>query len=111
MLPSLVDGDMKTVTEFPKEGYAVHADLVQTGKEQIIIYDAEEAVIYSSSPMTLSLTDAKRAKPQLKRLYNSTLYPGGEVKISGFTGHSPMQMVRSADWIRVEARSPNQYLS
>ncbi|WP_307416935.1 hypothetical protein [Paenibacillus sp. W2I17] len=81
VLPSLVDGDMKTVTEFPKEGYAVHADLVQTGKEQIIIYDAEKAVMYSSSPMTLSLTDAKRAKPQLKRLYSSTLYPGGEVKI------------------------------
>ncbi|APO45164.1 hypothetical protein BS614_14880 [Paenibacillus xylanexedens] len=81
VLPSLVDGDMKTVTEFPKEGYAVHADLVQTGKEQIIIYDAVEAVIYSSSPMTLSLTDSKRAKPQLKRLYNSTLYPGGEVKV------------------------------
>lgn len=81
VLPSLVDGNMKTVTEFPKEGYAVHADLVQTGKEQIIIYDAEEAVIYSSSPMALSLTDAKRAKPQLKRLYSSTLYPGGEVKL------------------------------
>ncbi|WP_340401487.1 hypothetical protein [Paenibacillus sp. FSL H8-0079] len=81
VLPALVDGNMKTVTEFPKEGYAVHADLVQTGKEQIIIYDAQEAVVYANSPMTLSLLGAKRAKPQLKRLYSSTLYPGGEVKL------------------------------
>ncbi|NMI02545.1 hypothetical protein HF638_01050 [Paenibacillus sp. SZ31] len=81
VLPALVDGNMKTFTEFPKEGYAVHADLVQTGKEQIIIYDAQEAVVYANSPMTLSLLGAKRAKPQLKRLYSSTLYPGGEVKL------------------------------
>ncbi|WP_181151174.1 hypothetical protein [Paenibacillus sp. PCH8] len=69
---------MKAITIFPKEGYAVHADLGQTGQEQIIIYDAREAVIYSDSPIKLSLVDAKRAKLQLKRLYSSTLYPGGE---------------------------------
>ncbi|MEK4665795.1 hypothetical protein MHH93_28265 [Priestia sp. FSL H7-0729] len=79
VLPSLVDGNMKTVTEFPEEGYVVHADLAQSGQEQIIIYDAQEAVVYASSPMKLSLPDAKRAKPQPKRLYSSTLYPGGEV--------------------------------
>lgn len=84
VLPSLVNGHMQTVAVFEKEGYAVHADLCQSGREQIIIYDAHEAVIYSSSVMDLTTPtalDIKRAQLQPKRLYSSTLYPGGEVSI------------------------------
>ena len=80
VLPSLVDGQMQSVAVFEKEGYAVHADLCQTGKEQIIIYDANEAVLYSSSKIELTSWTSK-AEPQSKRLYSSTLYPGGEVLI------------------------------
>lgn len=82
VLPSLVNGHMQTVAVFEKEGYAVHADLCQSGREQIIIYDAHEAVIYSSSVMDLTTPtalDIKRAQLQPKRLYSSTLYLGGEV--------------------------------
>ncbi|MBE7679294.1 hypothetical protein [Paenibacillus sp. P13VS] len=81
VLPSLVDGQMQSVAVFEKEGYAVHADLCQTGKEQIIIYDANEAVLYSSSKIELTPWASKKAEPQSKRLYSSTLYPGGEVLI------------------------------
>lgn len=81
VLPSLVDGQMQSVAVFEKEGYAVHADLCQTGKEQIIIYDANEAVLYSSSRIELTPWTSKKAEPQSKRLYSSTLYPGGEVLI------------------------------
>ncbi|CAH1214245.1 hypothetical protein PAECIP111890_04062 [Paenibacillus sp. JJ-223] len=79
VLPSLINGDMETVASFGKEGYAVHADLCQSGREQVIIYDALEAVIYSSSPLSLEQAQTERAQPQSKRLYSSTLYPGGEV--------------------------------
>ncbi|WP_336780222.1 hypothetical protein [Paenibacillus illinoisensis] len=81
VLPSLVDGQMQTIAVFGKEGYAVHADLCQTGKEQIIIYDTTEAVLYSSSKIELTPWTSKKAEPQSKRLYSSTLYPGGEVLI------------------------------
>ncbi|RAW17051.1 hypothetical protein DC345_08090 [Paenibacillus taichungensis] len=84
VLPALVNGNMQTVAAFGKEGYAVHADLCQSGREQVIIYDAHEAVIYSSSVMdvtTPASLDIKRAQLQPKRLYSSTLYPGGEVSI------------------------------
>ncbi|SEA24283.1 hypothetical protein [Paenibacillus sp. 276b] len=84
VLPSLINGNMQTVATFGKDGYAVHADLCQSGREQIIIYDAHEAVIYSSSVMdviTPTSLDIKRAQLQPKRLYSSTLYPGGEVSI------------------------------
>lgn len=84
VLPSLINGNMQTITDFGKEGYAVHADLCQSGREQVIIYDAHEAVIYSSSVMdvtTPTSVNLKRAQLQPKRLYSSTLYPGGEVSI------------------------------
>ncbi|MGV2885445.1 MULTISPECIES: hypothetical protein [Paenibacillus] len=84
VLPSLITGNMQTVTAFGKEGYAVHADLCQSGREQVIIYDAHEAVIYSSSVMEVTTPTSlgiKRAQLQPKRLYSSTLYPGGEVPI------------------------------
>jgi hypothetical protein len=84
VLPALLNGHMQTIAEFGKEGNVVHADLYQSGMEQIIIYDAHEAVIYSSAMLDVThpiFLDIKRAQLQPKRLYSSTLYPGGEVSI------------------------------
>lgn len=77
--PALVDGHMNTVVEFPADGYAVHADLFGGGTEQVVIYDNEAASIFSSRPVDWSAAPSGRALPQSKRLYSSTLYPGGEI--------------------------------
>ncbi|WP_235941659.1 FG-GAP-like repeat-containing protein [Paenibacillus puerhi] len=76
--PSLYDGYMNVVTEFPAEGYAVHADLLGSGSEQVIIFNDESASIFSSRRLSLS-KGTGRPLLQTKRLYSSTLYPGGEI--------------------------------
>jgi hypothetical protein len=76
--PALYDGFMNVVAEFPVEGYAVHADLLGVGHEQIIIYTDEKAYIFSSREIDPAQVAAGRSLPQPKRLYSSTLYPGGE---------------------------------
>lgn len=78
--PGLYDGHMNQVVQFPSEGYAAHADLLGTGTEQVIIYNDDTASIYGSDRQSLC-EDASGGKPlpQPKRLYSSTLYPGGEV--------------------------------
>lgn len=78
VMPTIYDGYMNVVTEFPTDGYVVHADLVGSGLEQVIIYDDQEARIYSSRPLDLSRGIVEHTLPQPKRLYSSTLYPGGE---------------------------------
>lgn len=78
--PSLYDGHMNLVTEFPVDGYVVHADLFSSGNEQVIIYDDETAHIYSNQAGDITVKRAGKALPQPKRLYSSTLYPGGEVE-------------------------------
>jgi hypothetical protein len=80
VFPTLYDGHMNAVVSFPVDGYVAHADLLGTGLEQVLIYDQETVSIYSSRP--LNLTQAAGAKPlkQSKRLYSSTLYPGGEIE-------------------------------
>ncbi|MEK3785157.1 hypothetical protein [Paenibacillus sp. FSL K6-1230] len=75
--PGLYDGEMNRVVQFPHEGYAAHGDLLGTGLEQVIIYDDETAKVFASAPMELTPAAAKPLK-QSKRLYSSTLYPGGE---------------------------------
>lgn len=84
--PALYDGDQNIVAEFRHEGYAVHGDLLGLGTEQVIIYDDELAVIYSSDSADLSLPPSGAPLPHPKRLYNSTLYPGGEVNADLFFG-------------------------
>jgi outer membrane protein assembly factor BamB len=77
--PALYDGRMQIVAEFPTEGYCVHADLLGTGTEQVIVYTDEQAAIYASRPLSLSKREPGASPlPQPKRLYSSTLYPGGE---------------------------------
>ena len=78
-LPTLYDGHMNAVVEFPSEGYAVHADLWGDHTEQVIIYSSETASIYSSMPADLSEIPSGIPLSQPKRLSCSTLYPGGEV--------------------------------
>ncbi|MCM3626618.1 FG-GAP-like repeat-containing protein [Paenibacillus glycanilyticus] len=80
VFPTLYDGDMNAVVEFPSEGYAVHADLWGSGTEQVIIYSNDTASIYSSKQAKLSECAAGSSLPQPKRLSSSTLYPGGEIK-------------------------------
>lgn len=79
IFPTLYDGHMNAVVEFPSEGYAVHADLWGSHTEQVIIYSSETASIYSSMPADLSEIPSGIPLSQPKRLSCSTLYPGGEV--------------------------------
>ncbi|WP_028551826.1 FG-GAP-like repeat-containing protein [Paenibacillus sp. UNC451MF] len=78
-LPALYDGYMNMVVQFPTDGYVTHADLLGSGKEQVIIYDHTKASIYSSSDYDVAVSVAGNALPHSKRLYHSTLYPGGEI--------------------------------
>jgi len=76
--PTLYDGWMNPVAVFPRDGYVVHADLMGAGRENVIIYDNEWAYIYSSWEQDLFTRHSAEPLQQTKRLYSSTLYPGGE---------------------------------
>lgn len=78
--PGLYDGQMKIVASFPTEGYVAHGDLLGSGTEQAVVYNDVEAVIYSGIPLDLSVKGQGLVQP--KRLYSSTLYPGGEIGAS-----------------------------
>lgn len=79
VLPALYDGHMNIVAEFAEQGYAVHGDLLGSGTEQVIIYTDELAAVYAGEPLPLLAVHPGQPLPQPKRLYSSTLYPGGEV--------------------------------
>ncbi len=77
--PGLYDGYMNQVVRFPAEGYAAHADLIGSGTEQVIVYSDTYATVFGSEQISLEAKEPG-VKPleQPKRLYSSTLYPGGE---------------------------------
>ncbi|MCS7463534.1 hypothetical protein N0M98_25840 [Paenibacillus doosanensis] len=77
--PTLYDGEMNAVVEFPADGYVVHADLLGEGTEQVIIYDDETASIFASRAIDWNRAPSGTPLPQSKRLYSSTLYPGGQI--------------------------------
>jgi outer membrane protein assembly factor BamB len=79
VLPALHDGSMNIVVQFTEEGYVTHADLLGSGREQVLIYNDHKVYIYSSSEDDLAKSAVERPLPQSKRLYSSTLYPGGEI--------------------------------
>lgn len=81
VLPALYDGKMNRVAQFAEQGYAVHGDLLGSGTEQVIIYTDELAAVYAGEPLPLAAVHPGRPLPQPKRLYSSTLYPGGEVAL------------------------------
>ncbi|MEI7027112.1 rhamnogalacturonan lyase family protein [Paenibacillus sp. y28] len=78
--PALYDGHRREAVRFPVDGYVVHADLLGTGREQVIVYTQDKAYIYASRPLNLSVPATARPLPQPKRLYSTTLYFGGEVE-------------------------------
>lgn len=75
--PALYDGTMEKVVNFANDGYVLHGDLFGRGKEDVIIYTAETAWIYSGTEYDLKQKTSGKQIPQTKRLYSSTLYPGG----------------------------------
>lgn len=79
--PTIYDGKLNIVAQFNLDGYAVFGDLVQSGYEQVVIYTNEEARIYGRYERpagTVEQETKRKAIAQTKRLYRSTLYPGGE---------------------------------
>ncbi|MNC62254.1 hypothetical protein D3C75_1122610 [compost metagenome] len=70
---------MNVVAAFPTEGYVVHGDLLGHGTQQAVVYNDTEAVVFASSPVDVNVSAAGHPLPQPKRLYSSTLYPGGEI--------------------------------
>ncbi|XEC96314.1 hypothetical protein AB6A23_07155 [Paenibacillus tarimensis] len=78
--PTLYDGHMNAVVTFPVDGYAAHADLTGEGKEHVLIYDNEKVSVFGSRTCALTAASPECPLPQPKRLYSSTLYPGGEYR-------------------------------
>jgi hypothetical protein len=76
--PTLYNGKMEPVVTFGEDGYVLHGDLFGRGIEDVIVYTADKAFIYSATPYDLTEEPSYKAIPQPKRLYSSTLYPGGE---------------------------------
>lgn len=76
--PALYDGEMNPVVSFPEDGYVLHGDLFGRGIEDVIVYSREKAWIYTGTAYDLSAPASGRPVRQTKRLWSSTLYPGGE---------------------------------
>ena len=77
--PGLYDGEGNRVVSFPADGYVLHGDLFGRGKEEVIIYSKDRAYVYSGTDYDLKEQPSGKPIPQTRRLYSSTLYPGGEV--------------------------------
>jgi hypothetical protein len=76
--PGLYDGDGNVAVLFPEDGYVLHGDLFGRGLEDVIIYTADTAYVYSGTAYDLQTKASGVPIPQNRRLYTSTLYPGGE---------------------------------
>lgn len=77
--PTLYNGNMESIVTFPVDGYVVHGDFFGRHIEDAIIYANNTAWIFSGKDYNLSLPSDGKKIPQTKRLYSSTLYPGGEI--------------------------------
>ncbi|WP_168120014.1 hypothetical protein [Paenibacillus sp. HB172176] len=81
--PTLYDGYMREIASFPVDGYAAHADLTGSGEEQVLIYTNKAVHVFGregskAAELKLKPSNPGRALKQEKRLYASTLYPGGQ---------------------------------
>lgn len=76
--PALYNGHMEAVVTFPEDGYVLHGDLFGRGIEDVIIYSGNMAWIYSGTDYNPETEPDGVPLPQTRRLYASTLYPGGE---------------------------------
>ncbi len=79
VMPALYDGFGNPVVSFPLDGYVIHADLMGMGQENVIVYQNGLAAVFSGSAIDLRVIRPGTTLPQTKRLYSSTLYPGGEL--------------------------------
>ena len=77
--PGLYDGKGECVVYFPEDGYVLHGDLFGRGMEDMVIYGNGRAWVYSGTYYDLALPAGGRQLPQTRRLYSSTLYPGGTI--------------------------------
>ncbi len=77
--PGLYDGTGRVVVTFPEDGYVIHGDLFGRGIEDVLIYTPQKAYVYSGTKYDLAQKPSGKAIPQSRRLYASTLYPGGEI--------------------------------
>lgn len=77
IFPTLYNGFLEPVVEFPVDGYVVHGDLINNGTECVIIYADGEASIFAHKNIDLDSFEPKQIK-QNKRLSHSTLYPGSD---------------------------------
>lgn len=77
LCPALYNSDMERVVEFPNDGYVLHGDLFGRGVEDVITYNSKTLCIYSGRKTKISKPGSGKPVPQDKRLYSSTLYPGG----------------------------------
>ena len=89
--PALYDGYMNIVVQFPVDGYVIHGDLLGRGVEDVIVYTNQLASIFSSREGDVRTGMKDRILPQNKRLYHSTLYPGGELEPRIYSAYKPQQ--------------------
>ena len=78
VMPALYDGNGEAAVTFSNDGYVLHGDLFGRGKEDVIVYSGETAWVYSGTEPEPEKMPSGKPVPQEKRLYRSTLYPGGE---------------------------------
>ncbi|MFB6120759.1 MAG: hypothetical protein ABEJ68_06550 [Halobacteriaceae archaeon] len=76
--PTLYDGHLNPVVTFPVDGDLAHADLCDTGREQVVIRDGDTVHLFGDEDVTLAPAPDADPRPQPKRLATATLYPGGE---------------------------------
>lgn len=73
------DGDMNCILEFPFNGHCMWGDIVGSGLSQLLVYNDEKIIIYSTENTDLSVPSKTGAIAQPKRLYNWTRYWGSEI--------------------------------
>ena len=77
----LYDGNLATVATFPYNGpspenFAVHANLCGDEREEVIVYDEENAWLYSNGGCDLDAPPCQASLPQQYNLYNWSIYSG-----------------------------------
>ncbi|MFC4403465.1 hypothetical protein [Gracilibacillus xinjiangensis] len=77
IFPSIYDGYQNVITTFPVDGYVAFGDLIGSNQNQVIVYDQQNAYLYASSNIDITVKSGI-TQIQCKRLYSNTLYPGGE---------------------------------
>ena len=76
--PALYDGWGNTAVS-PEDGYVLHGDLFGRDQEGCnYFYSGKKGLDSQRTPADPAEKPSGKPVPQVKRLYRSTLYPGGE---------------------------------